>query len=221
MKTTLKDIDTLDIDFVCTAIENSLKIKYNDEELSKIKNLGDLCDLTVSKIDAQNLETCTSQEAFYKIRNAFSEILNIEKSKIEPKTEISKILPRKNRIKNIKSIESKLGFKIKILTAPNWIIIILFLTFIFGIILLFITNSYGILLIIFSLLGFQFCKDYGKELKMETFEELTENAVLNNYSKSRRVNNTVNKNEIEKIIIGLFTNLLDFPKNELTRETTF
>ena len=110
--TTLKDIDSLDIDFVCKAIENSLRIRYRNDELSKVSNLGDLCDLTISKIEAENLETCTNQEAFYKIRNSFSETLDISKDIIKPKLEISKILPRRKRIENLKKIEKKLGFKL-------------------------------------------------------------------------------------------------------------
>lgn len=221
MTTTLKDIDSLDIDFVCKAIENSLRIRYNNDELSKISNLGDLCDLTISKIEAENLETCTNQEAFYKIRNAFSEILNISKDVIKPKIEISTILPRKKRIENLKKIEKKLGFRLNLLAPPSWIVGTLILILIVGIIFLFIKSFVGIGLIIFALLGLEFCKDYGKELKLKTFGELVESAVLNNYLKSRSQNNTINKNEIEKIVIGMFTSLLDFPKNELTRETKF
>ena len=122
---------------------------------------------------------------------------------------------------NLKKIEKKLGFRLNLLAPPSWIVGTLILILIVGIIFLFIKSFIGIGLIIFALLGLEFCKDYGKELKLKTFGELVESAVLNNYLKSRSQNNTINKNEIEKIVIGMFTNLLDFPKNELTRETKF
>jgi len=217
----LKEIDSLDIDFVCQAIEKSFKIKFKENELLNVKNLGDLCDITASKINLENSETCTNQEAFYKIRNSFSEILNYENNSIYPQTEIAKILPRKNRIKNIKLIEKKIGFKLNILQPPIWIIGILIISFIIGIIYLFINTLYGIAIMGISYLGIQICNDYGKELKLSTFRELTENLVLNNYAKSRKRSETYNKNEVETIVIGLFTNLLDFPKNELNRQTEF
>ncbi|MDY3529050.1 hypothetical protein PG593_04590 [Riemerella anatipestifer] len=221
MTTTLRNIDSLDIDFVCKAIENSLRIKYNNDELSKISNLGELCDLTISKIEGENLETCTNQEAFYKLRNAFSEILNISKDIIKPKVEIATILPRRKRIENLKKIEKRIGFKLNLLRPPGWLVGTLISILIVGIIFLFVKNVIGIILIIFSLLGLEACKDYGKELKVKTFGQLVENAVLTNYSKLRSRKNTVNKNEIEKIVIGMFTDLLNLPKNELTRETKF
>lgn len=217
----LKNIDSLDIDFVCQAIEKSFNIRFKENELLKVKNLGDLCDLTAAKINLENSETCTNQEAFYKIRDSFSEILKYEKYLINPQTQISKILPRQNRIKNIKLIEKKIGYKLNILQPPNWIIGILIIFFIVGIIYLFIDTFYGVVIIGTSYLSIQICNDYGKELKFSTFGELTENSVLNNYAKSRKRSETFNKTEVENVVFGLFTNLLDFQKNELNRNTEF
>ena len=221
MKEALKDIDSLDIDFVFKAIEDSLRIRFNSKELKTIKNLGELCDLTILKIKDENVATCTNQEAFYKIRNAFAETLKNSPKEITPSSKISIVLPRRNRIKNIKKIEKIIGYKLNLLKAPDWIIGNLIVSIIIGIIFLFINSIAGTILIVISLIGLELCKDYGKELKYITFRELTENSVLNNYSKSRKLKNSVNKNEIEKIVIGLFTTLLDFQKDELTRETTF
>ena len=221
MKEALKDIDSLDIDFVFKAIEDSLRIRFNNKELKTIKNLGELCDLTILKIKDENVATCTNQEAFYKIRNAFVETLKNSPEEITPKSKISIVLPRRNRIKNIKKIEKTIGYKLNLLKAPDWIIGPLIVSIFIGIIFLFINSMAGIILIVISIIGLELCKDYGKELIYITFRELTENSVLNNYSKSRKLKNSVNKNEIEKIVIGLFTTLLDFPKDELTRETTF
>lgn len=217
----LKEIDSLDIDFVCKAIEDSFKIRFAQNELSNVSNLGDLCDLTASKIEFENSETCTNQEAFYKIRNIFAETLKCDKNSINPKTQISEILPRKNRIKNVKLIEKKIGFKLNTLQPPTWIIGILVISLIIGIVYLFINTFIGIVIIGIAYLLIQIANENGKELKTTNFRELTENAVLNNYAKSRKQIKTYNKNEVEKIVLGLFTNLLDFPKNELTRQTEF
>lgn len=102
-------------------MEESFRIKFVDNELKDITTIGQLCDQIISKIEFKNTNDCTSQQAFYKLKNAISEVINLDKKSITPSTSLDNILPRKHRLVSLKKIENHIGFKLNILRPPNWV----------------------------------------------------------------------------------------------------
>ncbi len=217
----LKDIDSEDIEDLLVKVEKSFGIKFFGNELVHIKTFGELCDYIADKMELKNSEDCTNQQAFYKLRQAISITLQMDSEIITPSFPLIKILPKQNRRKTVRKIENNLGFKLNILKTSDKIIGV------FGIILtlslaeMFFNWRIGMLVFIFSICGFWISKIFGKELKLKTVGEVAKKMTRENYLKSRRLQNTFNRKEIEKILTVWFGEYLDLEKSQLTREAEF
>lgn len=93
----LKNIDPDDISDLLIKVENSFNITFSDTELTHISMFGELCDHIANKIQLDHADDCTSQQAFYKLRDAISLILQIDKKTISTNHTLADFLPRKNR----------------------------------------------------------------------------------------------------------------------------
>ena len=215
MKYRLENIDLGDLEDVVMKLEDSFGIQLTGIDLLKITNFGELTDIIKNQIEFENEESCTSQQAFYKLRKIIEKEFGIEN--LNPKSELSEIFPQRKRLLRIKQIEEKLDFKLKI-TQPKSILLKIF-TYIFILSLLLFIMNYKIafIVLISSIIGIWTLHKFGKELNINTFGELAEKVKRENYSKVRRNKNSINKNEIEKIIIDTFSIELDLEKTELTR----
>jgi len=98
----LKDIDSEDISDLLKEIQKSFNIKFEENELAYITNFGELCDHIINKLQLENSEDCTSQQAFYKLRNAISTELEIDKKEITRQQKLEKILQKKTRRSSLK-----------------------------------------------------------------------------------------------------------------------
>src|SRR5665213_239108 len=108
----LNNVDPDDISDVLVKIQRSFNIKLDNEGLREVDTFGDLCDAIISKINLEHEDSCTTQHAFYMLRNAIAAVTGIDKCSVKPQTRLSKILPKENRLHIIAEIENELGFKI-------------------------------------------------------------------------------------------------------------
>jgi acyl carrier protein len=213
----LKDYDSDDIEDILIRIEDSFGISFVNNELINVRNFGQLSDAIINKIKIQETESCTSQQAFYKLRKAIKTEIGIEN--IEPNTELEQIFPKSQRVKSLKNIEENLGFKLNIIGPTNFING-LFLIIIFGSLIGFFFDwKLPLIGIGISLIGLKIASKTGTELKYKTVKQVAEKMKRENYFKSRRYTNTGNKKEIEKTIIDIFATNLYLDKSKLTRET--
>ncbi|MBD1422629.1 acyl carrier protein [Sphingobacterium chuzhouense] len=118
----LENIDSEDIDDLLIEIEKSFEISFADAELSSITTFGQLCDLVMEKIKLENVDSCTTQQAFYKLRNAISITLQIDHKSISTDLPLTVILPHKERRHRTKKLERHLRIKLNILSPPDWLI---------------------------------------------------------------------------------------------------
>ncbi len=65
-------IDGEDLSELLEKVENSFDIKFDDTELANVGTFGQLCDHIANKIQLANIDDCTTQQAFYKLRKSFS-----------------------------------------------------------------------------------------------------------------------------------------------------
>jgi acyl carrier protein len=85
----LKNVDSEDLDDVLMKIEKSFHFKFETTELKDVKTFGHLCDIIINKIQGKNIDDCTTQQAFYKLRDAIASSLYIDNntfSQTSPKT---------------------------------------------------------------------------------------------------------------------------------------
>lgn len=217
----LENMDTEDVEDLLIKIEKSFDIKFEDTELIHITTFGELCDHITSKIQLDNSDSCTTQQAFYKLRNAILATHNTNNKAITTDFPLNEILPRQNRRKKTAELENHLGFQLHILHPPHWITNALLILLLASFVGLFFKWHYGLLGLVFSIGGLWLANKIGNELNVKTVGQLAKKITRENYLKSRRNQKTFNKIEIEKVLTDWFSNDLGIDKNKLTREAKF
>jgi hypothetical protein len=217
----LKNIDPDDISDLLIKVENSFNITFSDTELTHISMFGELCDHIANKIQLDHADDCTSQQAFYKLRDAISLILQIDKKRISTNHSLADFLPRKNRRLRTQKLEEQLGFKLNILRPPHWVTGTLSIISLASFVGLFLNWQIGLFGLVFSIAGFWLTSKIGNELDLQTVGQVAEKMTRENYLKSRRNSNTFNKKEIEKVLTEWFSYDLCLDKSELNRESKF
>ena len=145
----LENIDPEDIQDILLRLEKSFGIKYSIDAFKEAKTFGDICDAIESHINLEHQNTCTIQQAFYKVRSAISRTLQIHERKIEFDTELERLFPRKNRRVDIKILQQELGIKLDILSMKDWLVWIIFLGLVVSIISVFLNWKIALLGIVF------------------------------------------------------------------------
>ncbi len=203
----LKDIDSEDIEDLLVKAEKSFDLKFGYTELVHLTTFGQLCDHIAAKIQLDNSADCTSQQAFYKLRDAISATIQIDKKSISTNSLLEDFLPLESRRLRVNQLEEYLGFKLNILRPPDWVTMtlgILLLASFFG----FGFNwQVGLAGLIFSLAGFRIAYQLGNELDVQTVGQVAEKMTRENYLKSRRNSTTFNKKEINEILTHWFGDL--------------
>lgn len=217
----LKNIDSEDIEDLLVKVETSFDIKFVGNELVHITTFGQLCDHIANKIQLVNSDDCTSQQAFYKLRDAISSTLQIENKTISTDFLFADLLPRQSRRSRIREFEKHLGFKLNILRPPHWVTGTLVVSLLVSLVGLFFNWQIGLLGLVFSIAGLWFANKIGNELDLQTVGQVAKKMTRENYLKSRRNPKTFNKNEIEKVLTDWFSNDLYLDKSKLTREAKF
>jgi hypothetical protein len=215
-------LDTTDIENIedlIPSIEKMYKFKFDKGETFEVKTFDELCELIIKKIDFKNVESCSTQQAFYKLRNSLVEEKIIKNDKLKPETKLKSLFPNKDRIKLVKKVEKNIGFNLNLLQAPKYLLISLTLIFATSFILLFLYWQIGISGILLSLFGFYLCKLFGKEMQLETVRELVEKITTENYLDIRTEKNTVNKSELKDVITNWFADNLEIEKEKLKTAT--
>ena len=217
----IENIDSEEAGILLEKIEKSFDIKFGEAELIHIQNLGELTDHIINKIQLDNSDNCTTQQAFYKLRDAITTLFNVDYKIIITDFPVDNFLLRQIRKEKIRDLEGYLGVDLKILRPPHWVTNSILILLIVSIVGLFFKWQFGLLGLCISFGGLWFSNKIGNELDVQTVGQLAERITRENYLKSRRNSKTVNKNEIEKLLIEWFINDLGLDKSKVTREAKF
>jgi len=217
----LKNIASEDIDDLLVKIEKSFCIKFNKTELTNILTFGELCDLVAQKIKFTHNDDCTTQQAFYKLRDAISITFEIEKKTISPDFSLIDLLPRRDRLTMTRDLEKYLGIKLNILRPPHWLTVTLFGLLLISLFGLYFAWKTGISGLVLSIFGLWIANKKGIELDAQNVGDVAEKMARENYMKSRRNSTTFNESEIEKVLTDLFSIEFGIEKSKINRETKF
>ena len=215
----LKNVDPADINGVLIKIQRSFNIKLDNEGLKNVDTFGGLCDLIINKINLQHEDSCTTQHAFYLLRNAIAASTGTAKCSITPGTRLSNLFPRENRLQMIQEIEHELGFDTDLLQPKQWILIMFSALFIGSLIGCYFNWEIGIAGILASVAGHKLAGKFGKEIHLKTVGDLASKISRESYLKSRRNSYTINKNEIEQKVRELFADDLGLQPILIRRES--
>lgn len=214
----LENVDPDDISDLLVKVEKSFDMKFASTELMHIFTFGELCAHIANKIQLEHSNDCTSQQAFYKLRDVMASTFQIDQKKITTNSALVGLLPKQSRRSLVKKLEEHLGFKLHILRPPYWASVTLAILLVTSCAALFFNWQIGLAGLAFSNIGLWFVNKIGSVLDVQTVGQVAKKMTRENYFKSRRYPNTFNKVEIEKILTDLFSNDLCIDKRKLTRE---
>jgi hypothetical protein len=217
----LNNVDPEDMDDVLRKIQNSFDIKLANEDLREVKTFGSLCDTIVEKVKHKNGDACTTQKAFYKLRNAINATVSADKELIKPQTRLSDIFPRDTRLQVIAEIEKEMGFKMNLLKPKGSVVFVFSLILGVSIIGLFFYPAISSVGLILSATGLILAGKFGKELPVKTLGDLAEKIAREHSRNCRRNAQTVNRNEVAEKVKELFVHDLYLEPSVLTRNSKF
>ena len=217
----LNDFDAEDIGDVLLKIEKTFQINFTDSDLKEVKTFGSLCDLVVNKVKQQHSDSCTTQQAFYKLRNAINSKNPIDKYLLKPQTKLSEIFPRDNRIEVVADIEAEMGFHMSLLQPKQWIVWAFSLLLLAAVGITFYSEIAGYICGGIAILGLVLAGKFGKELKVKTLGDLSEKIAREHYLKCRRDASSVNRAEIAAKVKELFADYLSVEPSALRKEARF
>ncbi|WP_022833603.1 hypothetical protein [Mucilaginibacter oryzae] len=194
----LKNVGPEDMSDVLVKIEKSFNISLNDTPANEVQNFGKLCEVVVEKVKKTNSDSCTTQQAFYKLRNAIHASAGHDNDIIKPQTKLADLFPRDGRIEAVAAIEEEMGFEIQLLKPKQWIVNAFTLLLVVSFVLAFYYLAIGIGGMVIAGLGLQLAGRFGKEMYIKTVGDLAEKIAREHYLKCRRDASTINKNEVSE-----------------------
>lgn len=217
----LNNVDPDDISDVLVKVEKSFDITFGDDDLKDTKTFGALCDVVVAKVKHAQADSCTTQQAFYKLRNAINARNPTEKYLVKPQTKLCELFPRDNRIEVVADIEAEMGFHMNLLRPKPWITWSFALLLVASLGLFFFNSTVAFIGLVISIAGLRLAGRFGKELKVKTIGDLAEKIAREHYLKCRRDASTVNRTEIVQKVKELFAHDLALEPSALTKEAKF
>ena len=196
-------------------LQEQFDFEFEDGELINVVDFNDLISAIVSKIDLENENSCTSQQAFYKIRKAIKELDTAHRVEIGLSSDLETIFPEKGRLKKVRDFEAKFGDKLYLLEPNIVAVLVSIVFFIASFVLLFINILIGLSGLFISWLLMDLIFRFGKNLRYKTIRDLIEDTVCENYLDYRSNTNTINKNEFRKLLLDWFATNLDIEKEKI------
>ncbi|MEG4904713.1 hypothetical protein, partial [Microcoleus sp. F10-A1] len=217
----LKNIDQEEVGDVLLKVEKSFGFKFGDTELKDVKTFGELCDIITHKVQGDNSNDCTTQQAFYKLRAILLVTSPAARDNLSVETGLEQLFPRQTRRRQVNSLDERLGFKTNLLRPKHWVTLCFVLVFFASLIGLYFSWQAGLAGIAFSILIYKLTYRFGKEIDIATVGKLSEKIAREHYRKIRRNSGTINRNEVAKKVKELFMADLDLEDKVLTRDATF
>lgn len=215
----LHTVDGEDMEDWLQMVEKSFDFEFIEKELADVQTFGDLSDRIIHKFTLRHSGTCTTQQAFYKLRSAFA--ISLQVDSITPHTLLSDLLPRKRRRSNVKKLEKQVGFKLSLLRPPAFVLFSLLFFMVAAVCGFFVDFRIGFLGLLIPSAGFWLAYQFGKELTVKTVGDLAEQITREHYRLVRRDASTFNRDEIEKLLADWLCESFALSRSKLTREAKF
>lgn len=217
----LKNVDSEDIGDVLAKVEKSFGFRFAKDELNEVKTFGEMCGIVNAKVQGKECDDCSSQQGFYKLREAITNATQIDKNNITPDAKIHDLFSKPERRQLVKHTEARTGFKLNILQPKTWVIVALVLLFLASLVYLFIDWKIGLGGLMFFILSNRLATITANEIDAQTVRELVNKLTRENYRKMRRNPDTINRKEITEQVKMLFSEGLALEPSALHSEATF
>ena len=174
-------------------VEKHFDMSIPDPEAAKISTLQDFADCVYQKVKINPTEVCKSSVLFYKLRIYFHTQFGISKQAIYPEQRISELIATSDLHKVWRSIEQDFNLRLPELTS-------------------FDLNPEKVNM---KILGVEIFRRRKTLTSDTTMRDLIQWILALNHAKFIDVNNLCSKHDIESIIIGMVSESVGIPVNEL------
>jgi len=208
------------IDGVLLKIQRSFNIRFDNEGLKNVRTLRNLCDVIVNKINQEHEDSCSTQHAFYLLRNVIASTTGTDRCSITPHTKLANIFPREHRLQIVEDIENELGFQTSLLQPKQWVIVLFSLTLLASFAGIFYSWPIGAVGVLASVAGLKLAGKFGKEMHLKTVGDMA-NKISRDVNLKAKRSSSVNKNEVEQKVRELFANELNLQPIVVKRNQHF
>jgi hypothetical protein len=214
------DGDTLEFEFI-PMVEESFGITFGKTELHSVSTFGQFCDIIIAKLPPTKSSGCTSQQAFYKLRQALSP--HVTAAAVVPAASLAELLPgsRKQREEIIEAVEAKLGFPLYLTGIATWAGEAILIAFLLSIASFFYQWQVGAVGLLLTVAGGYFLGRFYQVWEVPTIREVVAKMTREHYRQVRRTPATANQRETVEALQALFNHELGIEYHRLTPTARF
>jgi len=218
----LNSVGPEEIDLVLQKIQRSFDIRFEQEDLNHVKTFGQLCDAVQTKVKQKNGDGCTTQHAFYMLRNAINNtVAGADKELIKPQAKLCNIFPSDTRLQVIAEIEKELGFKMNLLKPKGIVVFVFSLLLGASLACLYFIPVVGGAGAVLAIAGLILAGKFGKEMPVKTLGDLAEKIAREHHLNCRRNAAHVNRVEIADKVKELFAHDLALEPQVINSNSRF
>ena len=177
------------------SVENKFGIRIKDSEAEKIYTVQNFVDSVYDKIIINPTEKCLTQIVFYRIRNAFQNLILTDK-KIKPETKLSELLTQSELKESWYQLETEIGLELPELVSLDF------------------NPNLGSHVKIFGIKTIK----RTTPVSSGTIRDLLNWTIALNQEKLIDIQNVTSKYEVERIIIGIINRNMGIPISEIKLE---
>ncbi|QEC41419.1 hypothetical protein [Pseudobacter ginsenosidimutans] len=214
----LADLDDEAVEECVLAGIRSFGHQFTQEELSQLETLGDFYNLVESKFAKRHSPECTSQQAFYKLRQCIADILKIDKNSITPSSSLEELFPRKIRWRKMKQLRQHMGIKARLLEMKGWLRSLFAFSIVASLVMLFFSWIPAMIALVSLILLNRITAIFNNELSYPNLRELAEYLAIFEYAAVRRDPETANLYEVRAVINQVFIRREQLKMEHLTPE---
>jgi hypothetical protein len=206
---------------VCDKIEDvcrSFGFYPKWEDFDGVRTFGNLCDVICRRIRTQRAERNASLEVFLKLRLEIGGLRNIDPNSISPDSRLDDLLPRRGRRGQVKLLQQRLGFRLKLLRPRHWLTTTLIWCIIASPVLFAFCWQAGLTGLLSGLFAYDLARRYGNEFCYVNLGDLALALIRKNYVSARRDPDAVDPKEIVPLIEAAFRRELLLAPGELRRD---
>lgn len=104
---------------IVMAAEDSFGVDLPDDEVSKVKTVGDFYDLVTTKLQDRASSICLTSNAFYRTRRAIMDAIGVDRRDIRPSTHVLDLLAGRGVVTTWRQVERSIRLRIPKLAHPN------------------------------------------------------------------------------------------------------
>ena len=199
------NIDPEDFGFdLVPAIEKSFGISFDQHDFPENFTYGELYALVQAKLPTTTAADCTTQQAFYKLRQALRPLVG--EAEIRPDTLLADLLPGERR-KAAAHLNATLDINLNLVGISERAILVGSLLVLVSLVMFFFSWSLALASLSLTIVGLDIAQRLSEHLHYQTVREVVEHMSSRYYRQSRRNPDTVNPQEIASRLERIFIDM--------------